>query len=118
MSNRLVDVCVNFWPGPVGDSLSRFARWFMHAPVQSVSRIIEMDYGLQTFYVAVMHIRLHESRIRPQVYVATGWGLNFAVELGREWHPGRVWVCPKTYTLRRLTKLHREAEVDEETANS
>src|SRR5258708_39226237 len=91
----------------------------MRTSVQSVSRIIEVDNGLQTFQVAVMHVRLYEAGIRPQVDVATGWDLNFAVELGREWHPGQVWVRPRTYTgTRRLTKLHREAEIGEESANS
>src|SRR6266404_5812795 len=91
----------------------------MHASVQSVSRIIEVDKGLQTLEVAIMRVRLYETGIRPQVYVATGWDLNFAVELGRERHPGRVWVRPKTYTwTRRLTKRHSEADVGKETANS
>ena len=91
----------------------------MHASVQSVSRIIEVDKGLQTLEVAIMRVRLYETWIRPQVYVATGWSLNFAIELGRELDPGRVWVLPGTYTWTRLlTKRHSEAEVGEESANS
>src|SRR6266436_111952 len=91
----------------------------MHASVQSVSRIIEVDKGLQALEVAIMRVRLYETGIRPQVYVATGWDLNFAVELGRKWHPSRVWVLPGTYAWTGLlTKRHGEAEVGQETANS
>ena len=54
MANRLVDVYINFWPRPVGDPLSRFARWFMHASVQRIARIIEVDKSLETLEVAVM----------------------------------------------------------------
>src|SRR6266481_4871116 len=119
MANRLVDVYINFWKRPVGDPLSRFARWFVHASVQSVARVVEVDNGLQAFQVAVMHVPLHETRVRPQVDVPTGRDLNFAIELGRELDPGRVWVLPGTYTWTRLlTKRHGEAEVGEESANS
>src|SRR6266478_9709821 len=91
----------------------------MHASVQSVSRIIEVDKGLQALEVAIMRVRLYETGIRPLVYVATGWDLNFPVELGREWHPGRVWVLPGPYAWTGLlTERHSEAEVNEETANS
>src|SRR5258707_15458291 len=91
----------------------------MHTSVQSVARVVEVDNGLQAFQVAVMHVRLHETGIRPQVYVATGWDLNFAIELGCEYRPGRVWVLPGTYTWSRLlTKRYSEANVSEETANS
>src|SRR6266403_718301 len=91
----------------------------MHTSVQCIARIIEVDKGLQTLEVAIMRVRLHETAIRPQVYVATGWDLNFAIELGCEYRPGRVWVLPRTYTWSRLlTKRHSEARVGQETANS
>src|ERR1700736_4480828 len=91
----------------------------MHTSVQRIARIIEVDKGLQTLEVAIMRVRLHETQIRAQVYVATGWDLNFAVEWGCEYRPGRVWVQPGTYTWpRRLTKRHSEAHVGQETANS
>src|SRR5258707_2006492 len=91
----------------------------MHTSVQSVARVVEVDNGLQAFQVAVMHVSLHETWIRPQVYVATGWDLNFAIELGCEYRPGRVWVLPGTYTWPRLlTKGHSEADVGQEAANS
>ncbi len=119
VANRLVDVCINFWKRPVGDPLSRFARWFMHASVQRIARIVEVDKGLQPLEVAIMRVRLYETWIRPHVYVAAGWDLKFAIELGCEYRPGRVWVQPSTYTWpRRLTKRHSEAHVGQETANS
>ena len=44
----------------------------MHASVQRVARVIEVDKGLQTLEVAIMRVRLYETWIRPQVYVAAG----------------------------------------------
>src|SRR6266403_305349 len=91
----------------------------MHTSVQCIARIVEVDKGLQTLEVAIMRVRLYETWIRPQVYVATGWDLNFAIELGCEYRPGWVWVLPGTYTWPRLlTKGHSEADVGQETANS
>ena len=91
----------------------------MHASVQSVSRIIEVDKGLQTLEVAVMRVRLYETGIRPQVYVATGWDLNFAIEIGCEYRPCRVWVVPGAYAWTGLlTERHRETDIGEESANS
>src|SRR6266404_2193335 len=91
----------------------------MRTAVQCIARIVEVDKGFQTLEVAIMRVRLYETWIRPQVYVATGWSLNFAIELGCEYRPGRVWVLPGTYTWPRLlTKRHSEAEVGQETANS
>jgi hypothetical protein len=62
-------VLVNFWRGPIGDSLSRFARWFMHASVQSIASVVEVDNCLQTLEVTVMPVRLHEIGAGPLVYV-------------------------------------------------
>src|ERR1700722_9828448 len=91
----------------------------MHASVQRIARVIEVDKGLQTLEVAIMRVRLYETWIRPQVYVAAGWYLNFAVELGCEYRPGRVWVLPGAYTRPRLlTKRHSEADVGQEPAHS
>src|SRR5258708_699307 len=91
----------------------------MHASVQRIARIVEVDKGLQTLEVAIMRVRLYETWIRPHVYVATGWSLNFDIELGCEYRPGRVWVLPGTYTWPRLlTKGHSEADVGQEAANS
>src|ERR1700746_802460 len=91
----------------------------MHTSVQCIARIVEVDKGLQALEIAIMCVRLYETGIRPLVYVATGWDLNFAVELGREYRPGRVWVRPRTYTWPRLlTKGHSEADVGQEAANA
>jgi hypothetical protein len=94
VADRLVDVYINFWKRSVGDTLFRFARWFMHASVQGVARIIEVDKGLQTLEVAIMRVRLHETGIRPQIYVATGWDLNFAIELGASTAQSGFGFCP------------------------
>src|ERR1700758_2255130 len=90
----------------------------MHTIVQRIARIIEVNKGLQTLEVAIMGVRLYETGIRPQVYVATGWDLNFAIELGCEYRPGRVRVQPGTYRTRLLTDRYSEADVGQETANS
>ncbi len=91
----------------------------MHTSVQCIARIIEVDKGLQTLEVAIVCVRLYETGIQPLVYVATGWDLNFAVELGCKYRPARVWVLPGTYAWTRfLTERHREADVGEEGANS
>src|SRR5260370_27848221 len=91
----------------------------MRTAVQCIARIRKVNKGFQTLEVAIMRVRLYETWIRPQVYVATGWSLNFAIELGCEYRPGRVWVLPGTYTWPRLlTKRHSEADVGQETANS
>jgi hypothetical protein len=118
VANRLVQVLVNFRKRPVGDPLSRFARWFMHASVQSVARVVEVHKGLQALEVAIMCVRLYECGARPQVYVATGWDLNFAVEIGCEYRPGRIWVLPRTDVMPGLTNALSEADVGKETANS
>src|SRR5258708_30679844 len=119
MSSLLVYGFITYRKRTVGDPLCRFARWFMHAYIQSVSRIIEVYQGLQTLEVAIMRVRLYETEIRPLVYVATGWDLNFAVELGREYRPARVWVLPGTYAWTRfLTERHCETNVSEEGADS
>ena len=66
-----------------------------------------------------MHVRLHEIGTRPHVYVAQSWDLNFAVELGCEYRPVRVWVPPGTYIWTGgLTNYVSEADVGEEAANS
>ena len=44
----------------------------MHTSIQRIARIIEVDKGLQTLEVAIMRVRLYETWIRPQVYVAAG----------------------------------------------
>src|SRR6201987_3051449 len=90
----------------------------MHTSVQRIARIIEVDKGLQTLEVAIMRVRLYETWIRPQVYVATGWDLNFAIELGCEYRQGRVGVLPGTYRTLLLTERESEADVGQETANS
>ena len=82
VANLLAEVLINFRRGPV--ALSRLAGWFMHASVQSVARVVEVDNGLQTLEVAIMPVRLHEIGARPHLDVATGGTLNFAVEFRRE----------------------------------
>ena len=42
----------------------------MRTAVQCIARIVEVDKGLQTLEVAIMRVRLYETWIRPQVYVA------------------------------------------------
>src|SRR5258708_28160515 len=91
----------------------------MPTSVQSISCIIEVEKGFQVLEIAIMCVRLYETWIRPLVDVATSGDLNFAVELGCEYRPGRVWVRPRTYTWPRLlTKGHSEADVGQEAANS
>jgi hypothetical protein len=90
----------------------------MHTSVQCIARIIEVDKGLQTLEVAIMRVRLYETWIRPQVYVATGWSLNFAIELGCEYRPSGVWVHPRTDVVPGLTNRRSQADVGEEAANS
>ena len=66
-----------------------------------------------------MHVCLHEIEPRPLVYIAQSWDPNFAVELGCEYRPVRVWILPDTYTWTGGgTNLLSEADIGEETANS
>jgi len=67
-----------------------------------------------------MRVRLSEAGIRPQVYFATGWDLNFGPpKLGASIAAGRFWVYPVPIPRTRLlTKRTARLDVGEETANS